>query len=174
MSFSFKKNGIVHNPINHWDLTDGNVLLIYQGSRGGNPELDFIVKYKGHGKKLRAPSHTHWIVDLLAKSQHAPEDICEFVNDWIDLYDKIEPFKTKEERENYLFVYNEYFCDEYDNLNNLGYFSIEFLSCLLELFVKCEKQTQNAFMFKNLLQLVKDFCTGKRDYYQVISYSKRV
>ncbi len=121
MSFSFKKNGIVHNPINHWDLTDGNVLLIYQGSRGGNPELDFIVKYKGPGKKLRAPSHTHWIVDLLAKSQHAPDDICEFVNDWIDLYDKIEPFKTKEERENYSFVYNEYFCDEYDNLNNLGY-----------------------------------------------------
>jgi len=97
------------------------------------------------------------------------------INDpWIDLYDKIEPFKTKEERENYSFVYNEYFCDEYDNLNNLGYFSIEFLSCLLELFVKCEKQTQNAFMFKNLLQLVKDFCAGKRDYYQVISYSKRV
>jgi len=51
---------------------DGNVLAIYQGSRGGNPDLDFIVKYKKTNSKLRAPSHTHWIVDLIIKSEHSP------------------------------------------------------------------------------------------------------
>jgi hypothetical protein len=45
---------------------------------------------------------------------------------------------------------------------------------LIELFIKCEKQTKDAFMFKNLLTLVKDYCEGKKDFYQIVSYSKRV
>jgi hypothetical protein len=59
-------------------------------------------------------------------------------------------------------------------LDNTGAFSIEFLSGLMELFIKCEKQTKNAFMFKNLLNLMKGYCDGTKDFYQVISYSKRV
>jgi hypothetical protein len=51
---------------------------------------------------------------------------------------------------------------------------VEFLSALIELFIKCEKQTPGAFMFKNLLQLVRDFCNDKKDFYQLVSYSKRV
>jgi hypothetical protein len=45
---------------------------------------------------------------------------------------------------------------------------------LVELFSKCEKQSTGAFMFKNLLQLVKEYCDGKKDFYQIIGYSKRV
>ena len=174
MNFSFTKNGQIHNPIKYWELTDGNYLLIYQGSRGANPDLDFIVKYKGPNKRLRAPSHTHWIVDLISKSQHAPDEVCEFISEWIELYDKIEPFKSEEERKNYDLVYTDYFNTEYVHIDNLGHFSVEFLSAMIELFIKCEKQTPSAFMFKNLLFLLKDFCEGKKDFYQVISYSKRV
>ena len=67
MNLTFKKNGVIHEPINHWELTDGNYLVMYQGSRGMNPELDFIIKYKTHKSRLRAPSHTQWIVDLIVK-----------------------------------------------------------------------------------------------------------
>ena len=174
MNFSFNKKGVLHEPIKYWELVDGNVIIIYQGSRGANPDLDFIVKYKAPNKRLRAPSHTHWIVDLLAKSQYAPEEVCKFITEWIDLYDKIPPFSTGEERKNYNLIYQEYFNEVYGNMDNLGYYSVEFLSTLIELFIKCEKQTPNAFMFKNLLLLVKDFCSGKKDFYQVISHSKRV
>ena len=45
---------------------------------------------------------------------------------------------------------------------------------LIELFILCEKRSDGAFMFKGLLQLVIDFCDGKRDYYQIVGYSKRV
>ena len=38
---------------------------------------------------MRAPSHTHWIVDLIVKSSHSSSDVCDFVSDWIELYDKI-------------------------------------------------------------------------------------
>ena len=174
MNLSFSKNGQRHEPIKSWNLDDGNVLVIYQGSRGANPDLDFIVKYKGPNKRLRAPSHTHWIVDLIVKSSHSPSDVCDFVSDWIELYDKIEPFHSVEDRKNYEFIYNEYFSETYSTIDNLGHLSVEFLSALIELFIKCEKQTPGAFMFKNLLQLVKDFCNDKKDYYQVVSYSKRV
>jgi hypothetical protein len=174
MNLSFNKHGQLHVPIKKWDLDDGNVLVIYQGSRGANPDLDFIVKYKAPNKRLRAPSHTHWIVDLIVKSSHSSSDVCDFVSDWIELYDKIEPFNSVEERANYKLIYNEYFCDTYTTIDNLGHLSVEFLSALIELFIKCEKQTPGAFMFKNLLQLVRDFCNDKKDFYQLVSYSKRV
>jgi len=45
---------------------------------------------------------------------------------------------------------------------------------LIELFIKCEKQTPNAFMFKNLLVMVKEFAEDKKDFYQIVFYSKRV
>ena len=97
-----------------------------------------------------------------------------FVKDWYELYDKVKPFSSQEERINYKLIYNEYFIENYNELDNLTDFNTEFISCLIELFIKCEKQTDNAFMFKNLLKLIIDFCEGKKDYYQIISYSKRV
>jgi len=174
MNLSFTKNGVKHQPINNWELPDGSVIAIYQGNRGGNPDLDFIVKYKKDKNRLRAPSHTHWIVDLIIKSEYAPYEVKNFVSEWMDLYDKVEPFKNKEEMINYKFLYYEYFIEKYDSITNVGPFKLEFLSCLLELFIKCEKQTEGAFMFKNLLKLVMEYCEGKKDFYQVVSYSKRV
>lgn len=174
MKLTFNRNGQHHIPIKFWELEDGNTVVIYQGSRGANPDLDFIVKYKAPNKRLRAPSHTHWIVDLIIKSKFGPDDLCSFINEWIHLYDIIEPFKTKEEREDYQLVYKNYFTEKYFTLDNLGEFSVEFVSTLIELFIRCEKQTPNAFMFKNLLLLMKDYCQNKKDFYQVISYSKRV
>ena len=174
IKLSFKKNGKVHEPIKYWELSDGKYLIIYQGSRGENPELDFIVKYRTVKTKLRAPSHTHWIVDLLLKSESSPERVCQYIKEWIKIYDISEPFKTTQERENYNLIYNQFFIENYWDLDNIGSFSIEFLSALIELFIKCEKQTKDAFMFKNLLTLVKDYCEGKKDFYQIVSHSKRV
>jgi hypothetical protein len=111
---------------------------------------------------------------LIIKIGFAPDSVCEYISEWLELYEKIEPFKTTEERENYNLIYSEYFSNEYYTLDNLGHFSIEFLSSLIELFIKCEKQTPNAFMFKNLLLLIRQFCKGEKDFYQVVSYSKRV
>jgi hypothetical protein len=101
-------------------------------------------------------------------------EMLDYLNEWIEIYDIIEPFKTKEERDNYKLLYNEYLCEKYYSMENLGVYSIEFLSALIELFAKCEKQTKGAFMFKNLLILLKEYCEDKKDFYQVVSHSKRV
>lgn len=174
MNLEFKKNGVTHKPIKSWSLSDGNILIIYQGCRGDNPELDYIIKYKAPNKRLRAPSHTHWIFDLFLKIEYAKLDMLEYIKEWIEIYDISEPFKETEERKNYEFIYKDYFSEKYSYADNLGVFSIEFLSGLIELFVKCEKQSKGAFMFKNLLIMMKDYCEGKKDFYQVVSHSKRV
>lgn len=173
---SFKKKGIQHDPINHWELTDGNIIAIYQGARGDNPELDFVVKYLAPNKRLRAPSHTHWIVDLLIKSDVNKSFVKYFMETWIQRYESMEPFHSVQERNNYYLQFKGEFTNnnDIDLINNHGYYSIEFISTLIELFIRCEKQTNGAFMFKNLMKLVLEYCEGTKDFYQVISYSKRV
>lgn len=171
---SFNKNNETHQPINHWQLNCGNVIAIYQGNRGKHPELDFVLKYLAPGKRLRAPSHTHWIVDLLLKAEVNKELVKEFISEWVNLYESIEPFNSKEERSSFKPLYNDSMSEKYSQLNSSGEFGIEFVSILIELFTKCEKRNEGAYMFKNMLKLVKDYCDGKKDFYQIISHSKRV
>jgi hypothetical protein len=175
-SLTYNRKGIKHEPIKYWELSDGNIVAMYQGSRGANPDLDFIVKYLAPGKRLRMPSHTHWIVDLLIKADYNSEIVKEFINEWKVFYEELVPFKDKTERDNYKLRYNRYFSEKfkYYLMGHHGDFSVEFLSTLLELFIRCEKQTPNAFMFKNLLNLIGEYCDGKKDFYQVVSLSKRV
>mgnify|MGYP003704406745 CR=1 FL=1 len=171
---SFKKKGIQHDPINHWELTDGNIIAIYQGARGDNPELDFVVKYLAPNKRLRAPSHTHWIVDLLVKAEVNKLVLSEYVDKLIEMYDELTPFKSEEERVEYNLKYPTKMTTKFKVLQGHGYYSIETLTAFIELFSINEKQTTGAFMFRSLLTLVKEYCEGKKDFYQVVGYSKRV
>jgi hypothetical protein len=172
---NFRKEGVLHTPLKSWQMREGTHVAIYQGNRGSNPELDYVIKYLAPNKRLRAPSHTHWIVDLLIKAQFNEINTLGFVNEWIRHYDMIEPFASVEERNNYELVHTNYFVEEYElPLNRHGAYSVEFLSTIIELFIKCEKQSTGAFMFKDMLVLMKDYCEGKKDFYQIISHSKRV
>jgi hypothetical protein len=90
----------------------------------------------------------------------------------LDYYERTESFNSVDERNNYELSFYTTF--DYNSLNQHGYYSIETLTAFIELFTKCEKQTTGAFMFKTLLQLVKDYCDGKKDFYQIVGYSKRV
>lgn len=169
---SYKKGGVEYHPLKTWSFNDQTEIGIYQGFRGENPDLDFIVKYKSKGQRLRTPSHTHWIVDLLVKCEYSKEIVGEYVQKMLDYYKRTEPFNSVDERNNYELSFYPTF--DYDSLNQHGYYSIETLTAFIELFTKCEKQTTGAFMFKTLLQLVKDYCDGKKDFYQIVGYSKRV
>ena len=59
-------------------------------------------------------------------------------------------------------------------IEDRGYYPLQVLTSFIELFSKCEKQTPEAFMFRNLLVLIKEYCEGKKDFYQIVGYSKRV
>lgn len=170
----FKKGGILHSPIKYWRTDNTTEVAIYQGSRGENPNLDFIVKYKEEGKRLRTPSHTHWIVDLLVKSEVNKDNLLLFINDMANIYDNAIPFKSVEERNNYVLRYPTQMVTKHSTLQGHGYYSIETLTAFIELFSLCEKQTTGAFMFRGLLSLVKEYCRGDKDFYQIVGLSKRV
>jgi hypothetical protein len=59
-------------------------------------------------------------------------------------------------------------------LEGHGYYSIGTLTAFIELFSKCEKQAAGAFMFRELLSLIKQYCEGTKDFYQIVGLSKRV
>jgi hypothetical protein len=170
----FNKKGVNYTPLQYWTTDKDTKVAIYQGSRGENPDLDFIVKYKEKGKRLRTPSHTHWIVDLLVKAEYNKNLLSSYVSDLINVYDETIPFTNVEERDTYELTKMNDMEDKYWLLNGHGYYSVKTLTSLVELFSKCEKQSTGAFMFKTLLELVKDYCDGKKDFYQVVGYSKRV
>lgn len=173
---TYKQRGTdnYYPPLNYYTMRDGTAVAIYQGFRGENPDLDFIVKYREPEKRLRTPSHTHWIVDLLVKAEHNKGLVRGFVYNMLEKYDQMNPFESVEERDGYeLVAYNE--LDEvYDELNGHGYYNMDTLTAFIELFIRCEKQTSGAFMFRSLLKLVQEYCDGKKDFYQIVGYSKRV
>lgn len=171
---TFNKKGVTHTPLTYWEIDNKFKIAIYQGERGARPDLDFIVKYKQEGKRLRTPSHTHWIVDLIAKAQYDKGKVKSYVEDMIKLYDECEPFKTEEERKSYKLQCVTKVWIDHIMLEDKGYYPLQVLTVFIELFSKCEKQTPNAFMFRNLLILVKEYCEGKKDFYQIVGYSKRV
>jgi hypothetical protein len=171
---TFKKKGVVHTPLTYWQIDKKNTIAIYQGGRGARPDLDFIVKHKEEGKRLRTPSHTHWIVDLITKAQYDKGRVKLYVEDMIKLYDECEPFKTEEERNSYKLQCPTKFWIDHIMLEDRGYYPLQVLTAFIELFSKCEKQTPDAFMFRNLLVLVKEYCEGNKDFYQIVGYSKRV
>ena len=171
---TYKRKGVEHTPLTYWRTDEKTTIAIYQGMRGENPELDFIVKYKEDGKRLRTPSHTHWIVDLLVKAEHDKELLLSYVNNLILIYDNAVPFNSIEERDSYELKHQDVMSLRYNDLNGHGYYTISTLTSFIELFSICEKQTTNAFMFKGLLELVKEYCENKKDFYQIVGYSKRV
>ena len=101
MNLTYSKKGVTFLPLSTYTMLDGTMVAVYQGSRGDNPELDFIVKYKETNKRLRTPSHTHWITDLLVKCEYNKELVGAFVKNVLSLYETTEPFNSVEERDNY-------------------------------------------------------------------------
>ena len=171
---TYNRKGESHTPLQYWETDDKITIAIYQGVGGENPDLDFIVKYKEVGKRLRTPSHTHWIVDLLVKCEYNKEVVLNYVKDLIELYDNTVPVSSVQERNEYVLRHHEIANEKYNVLNQHGYYSISTLTAFIELFSICEKQTTGAFMFRGLLTLVKEYCEGKKDFYQIVGYSKRV
>jgi hypothetical protein len=171
---TYNRKGVSYSPRLFWQTDEKTTIAIYQGVRGENPELDFIVKYKEEGKRLRTPSHTHWIVDLLVKAEHSKELVLSYIENLILIYDNTVPFKTVEERDGYMLKHQNVMSLRYNELNGCGYYTISTLTAFIELFSICEKQTTGAFMFRGLLELIKEYCEGKKDFYQIVGYSKRV
>ena len=152
-----------------FNLRDDSTIGIFQGSKGNKPELDIIVKFKDKYTKSvpRTPKHIHWVIDLLIKKEHNESLTLEFINYLYEMYDKIKPFKNKEEQQKcQLNFTNPENLKKFEELNKYGQYSVEFIGHVIEL-LSIEEKTgmEGAFMFKKVLEALKN----KKDIFSIVS-----
>ncbi len=155
-----KKKGETIKPprkyaIKEITLSDGTIIGIFEGDRGYIKDHDIIIKYQENGKRIRTPKHIHWVIDLLIKKQHKPELTLEFIKYLRDIYDKVEGFKSKEDRAKFfLKETTKEKLKPFEELNKHGEYKVEFIGHLIELMIKMEKNTppnKPARVFKELI-----------------------
>ncbi len=153
----FKSKGKTHKSITEFTLSDGTIIGVFQGDRGMNPALDIRISYKDKftkGKK-RTPKHIHWVIDLLIKKENNPELAIEFAKYLRDMYDRVYPFKNKEEQTKCeLKETTKEKLKRFEPLNKYGDYSVEFIGHLIELMIKMEKNHEKPFVFKDLLDTI--------------------
>ncbi|MBU1024362.1 hypothetical protein KKB99_08790 [bacterium] len=156
----FKRKGKEHFSIKEILLTDGTIIGVFEGSRGANPDHDILIKYKEPGKRLRTPKHIHWVIDLLVKKEHNKELALEFMRYLRDMYDRVQAFSSKEDRVRCeLKETTEEKLMPFEELNNYGEYTVEFIGHLIELMIKMEKNTppeKPARVFKELMEAMID------------------
>ena len=148
-------------------LTNGTIIGIFQGKRGETPDLDILIKYQEEGKRVRTPKHIHWVIDLLIKKEHNKELTLEFVKYLRDMWENIEPFKTKEEQQECELKQTTYEkLKKFEELNKYGEYQVEFISHLIELMIIMEKTgLSTAHVFKRLV----DSIFNEKDIFSIVA-----
>ena len=156
-----------HFSFKEFELRDGTKIGVFQGNRGENKELDIIVKYQEKNKRVRTPRHLHWAIDLLIKKEHSKELTKKFVKYLLDMWEEVEPFKTKEDQQKckLKFTTPEKLA-QFEELNKYGEYSIEFIGHILELIMIQEKTgCLKAHMFKGVLEAIYN----DKDIFSIVS-----
>lgn len=153
-----------------YKMKDGALIGLFQGNRGVMPDIDFVIKIliPGPDKKLRPPTHTFWVVDLLLKIPQFRDEVREIVQYYIDYYEKTLPFSSIQERNSYQLETVEEVTTRYAHLEQPYTLSLDYVATVVELFCKNEKINPGAYMFHDLLVILRDYIDGNKHYTEVL------
>ena len=155
-------------------LADGTIIGVFAGNRGHNPEHDILIKYQEQGKHVRTPKHIHWVLDLLIKKEHNKELTLEFMKYLRNMYDRVEAFKSKEDRENCILKETtKEKLKPFEELNKYGEYKVEFIGHLIELMIKMEKNTppeKPARVFRELM----DAMIQEKEIFVIVSKATQI
>lgn len=155
-------------------MSDGTIIGVFEGSRGANPDHDILLKYQEKGKRVRTPKHIHWVIDLLIKKEHNKELTLRFMGYLREMYNKVEAFKSKEDRQKCEIKETTHEkLKEFDELNQYGEYSVEFIGHLIELMIKMEKNTppeKPARVFKELM----DTMIQEKEIFVIVSKATQI
>lgn len=149
---------------------DGTLIGLFQGNRGINPQLDFVIKIlvPGETKKLIPPTHTFWVVDLLLKIPQYHNEVKEIVEYYINYYTQTNPFSSIEERNNYQLETVQEIITRYARIEQPYTLSLDYVATIIELFCKNEKINPGAYMFRDLLIALRDYINNDLHYTEVL------
>ena len=162
-----KKKGETIKPprkyaIKEITLSDGTIIGIFEGDRGFIKDHDIIIKYKEKGKQIRTPKHIHWVIDLIIKKQYNPELTLKFMKYLREMYDKVDAFKSKDDRAKcFLKETTKEKLKQFEELNKYGEYKVEFIGHLIELMIKMEKNTPPEKPAKVFRELMEAMINGK-------------
>lgn len=153
-----------------YTMRDGTLIGLFQGSRGVRQDIDFLVKIliPGPEKKLRPPTHTFWVVDLLLKIPQYRKEVREIIQYYIDYYERTSPFASIQERNNYQLETVKEITSRYSHLEQPYTLSLDYVATIIELFCKNEKLNPGAYMFRNLLLALRDYIDGNKHYTEIL------
>lgn len=153
-----------------YKIEDGTLIGLFQGSRGINPKLDFVIKIliPGPDKILRPPTHTFWVVDLLLKIPQYRKEVREIIEYYINYYGSTVPFSSAQERNSYELETVKDITSRYSHIEQNFTLSLDYVATVIELFCKNEKINPGAYMFRNLLFALRDYVDGKLHYTEVL------
>jgi hypothetical protein len=160
--------------INVYTTEEGLKIGMFQGSRGQYPEIDFVLKILKPGveERLIPPPHSFWGVDLMMKIVEHNKEVIEILDYYINYYNSVVPFNTKDERANYSLETVDYVTEKYSKINQPHTLSINYVAVIIELFCKNEKRNAGAYMFRNLLETLHKYAKNEVDYMTVIVASQ--
>ena len=157
--------------IHTYRLSDGTLVGMFQGKRGSNPTLDFVVRIllDGVNEIPDPPSHAYWVADLLLKGQVFPDEIKEIMDYYLDFYDNhCVPFSSVADRAAYTPRTITHITSTYQHVIVPQTLPIDYVATMIELFCYCEKQNTGAYQFRTLLQRIKDYLDGNASYMDVL------
>lgn len=114
---------------------NGIKIYVSKGSKTESP-FDFRVHYQEPDKRVRTPKHIHIIIDLYMKLGRNEELTLKLVDYLIAMMKKLKP-ETKFPPS--LQVYNKKDISKFEELNNYGQYSVEFILIVTELIMIQEK-----------------------------------
>ena len=103
---------------------------------GNKSPTDFIVRYRSPGKKQRTPKHIHLVVDLYSKLTGNEDLTMQFIDLIIEMIQQMTPATSFPPA---LRFFSTNYIEQFDELNNLGEYSVEFLLVVIELIMLQEK-----------------------------------
>ena len=153
------------------DIDFQNGLWIYVFPGGLSPN-DIWIKFRNFNtprSMTRTPKHIHWTVDILIKKFGNPASTDRFLNDMLTRWQRVAPLPNRNMQtilNNLIYSQSNQFISSYQNLNNYGFFSMAFLTHLMELLMIQEKTNNpNAYMFRRVVNGILQ----SNDLYSIIS-----
>ena len=153
-------------------MPDGTLIGIFQGNRGDNPHLDFVVRFlpPGRRKRIRTPRNIHWVVDILLNGKNKPEEALKLTKALLRCYENSTAFCSRGERNVFVPRRARRLASQFKHLDSDGGVPVAFVTHIVELFSICEKASpRDNKMFKDVLLKLKAYFEGTKDYYQVLS-----
>lgn len=148
------------------ELQDDLTLFVFPGSLSPN---DIWLKYRKGNSRVRTPKHIHWAVDLLIKKFLSRNLTNSLLVVFQELWNNVEGLHARDANSivrRLTISQNEEYVQQFEPLNNLGFFKIDFLLHLMELLMLQEKTNNpNAYMFKDVLEGL----FNSSDLYKIIS-----